>query len=655
MSLGANPSWAADPPVAPATLVPGVGAVPAKNVPAKNVPAKNVPSENVSAKGATPKNGPARPDPGTADGETTERRSGGTLPLSRWLRAILPWSSPPTDAETPVEALIRAHRAAYPRPDPALIARSFEVADRMHAGQVRRSGEAYISHPLAVAQILAELGMDPVTLAAALLHDTVEDTDYTLEQLRADFGTEVTLLVDGVTKLDKVFFGDAAEAETIRKMIVAAGEDVRVLIIKLADRVHNMRTLQHKSRSSQIRIANATQDVLVPLADRLGIHVLKGELEDIVLRTIDPDMFLEIDKYLEGRADDGGLLDEVITKVDASLRQDRINAKIIRRSRHHSSIYHEMTSGPLREPDDPPRIVVIVSGPTTDCYAALGSVHGLWRPVPGRFKDYIASPKFNLYQSLHTTVMTPGRQPVEVMIRTEDMNDTAEYGIVVQLRDGTAPPGGREQLDWLQSLLVWEPDAMASAEFLDALRCDLSEDQVQVFTSGGERVILPAGATPVDLAYSVDSRMGDRLIGSYVNGRLVRLSTELEDGDVVEIITANADDYPGPSREWLNFARSANARLAIGKWFRIGDAAGGEDPPDTLNERIDAGRVAVSRALRRHERALAADDPLVLTARELGFPDLDALFVAVSAGKLSADEVVRRLIASVDSTETPIP
>ncbi len=651
MSLGANPSWASDPPVMPAALTSGASAAPTNNAPTNNAPDGSTPSRSGSpAKGGQP----APAEPGTADTGTTERRSSGTtLPLSRWLRAMLPWSSPTTDSETPVEALVKAHRAAYPRPDPALIARSFEVADRMHSGQVRRSGEAYISHPLAVAQILAELGMDPVTLAAALLHDTVEDTAYTLEQLRTDFGTEVTLLVDGVTKLDKVFFGDAAEAETIRKMIVAAGEDVRVLIIKLADRVHNMRTLQHKSRSSQIRIANATQDVLVPLADRLGIHILKGELEDIVLRTIDPDMFLEIDKYLQGRADDGGRLDEVITKVDASLRNDRISAKIVRRSRHHSSIYHEMTSGPLREPDDPPRIVIIVSGPTTDCYAALGAVHGLWRPVPGRFKDYIASPKFNLYQSLHTTVMTPGPQPVEVMIRTEDMNDTAEYGIVVQLRDGTAPTGGREQLDWLQSLLVWEPDAMASAEFLDALRCDLSEDQVQVFTSAGDRVILPAGATPVDLAYSVDSRMGDRLIGAYVNGRLVRLSTELEDGDVVEIITANADDYPGPSREWLNFARSANARLAIGKWFRI--AGGSEEQPGTLNERIDAGRVAVSRALRRHERALAADDPLVVTAHELGFPDLDALFVAVSSGKLSADEVVGRLIASVDSTETPIP
>ncbi|MGA8112337.1 MAG: HD domain-containing protein [Actinocatenispora sp.] len=561
---------------------------------------------------------------------------------------MLPWAGPGAP-ETPIEQLVRAHRGAYPRPDVALLTRSFAVADRMHSGQVRRSGEAYISHPLAVAQILAELGMDPVTLAAALLHDTVEDTDYTLERLRADFGTEVALLVDGVTKLDKVFFGDAAEAETIRKMIVTAGEDVRVLIIKLADRVHNMRTLQHKSRSSQIRIANATRDVLVPLADRLGIHILKGELEDIVLRTIDPDMFLEIDKYLQTRAEDGGYLSDVIGKVGAALRRDRISAEIIRRSRHHSSVYQEMTSGPLREPNDPPRIVIIVAGPATDCYAALGSIHGLWRPVPGRFKDYIASPKFNLYQSLHTTVMGPGRQPVEVMIRNEEMNDTAEFGIVVQLRNGTSPTGNRAQLDWLQSLLVWERDALASTEFLDALRCDLSEDQVQVFTSKGDRVILPASATPVDLAYTLDNRTGDRLIGAYVNGRLVRLSTELEDGDVVEIITTNSDDYPGPSQEWLNFARSANARLAIGKWFHRADPSG--DTLGTLNERIDAGRVAVARALRRHERALAADDPLVDTAHDLGFPDLDALFVAVSSGKLTADEVVCKLIASVDRTD----
>ncbi|GID13481.1 hypothetical protein Aru02nite_43700 [Actinocatenispora rupis] len=598
LSLGANPSWAADPPArAPESAAP-------------------------------------------------DRRA--TAPLYRWLRAMLPWGGS-GGTETPIEALVRAHRGSYPRPDAALVLRAFEVADRMHSGQVRRSGEAYISHPLAVAQILAELGMDPVTLAAALLHDTVEDTEYTLEQLRADFGTEVALLVDGVTKLDKVFFGDVAEAETIRKMIVAAGEDVRVLIIKLADRVHNMRTLQHKSRSSQLRIANATQDVLVPLADRLGIHVLKAELEDIVLRTIDPDMFLEIDKYLTERADDGGYLMDVIRTVSGALRRDRIDAEVIRRSRHHSSIYHEMTSGPLREPNDPPRIVVIVDGPATDCYAALGTMHALWRPVPGRFKDFIASPKFNLYQSLHTTVMGPGRQPVEVMIRTEEMNDTAEFGIVVQLRNGTAPTGGRERLDWLQSLLVWERDALASAEFLDALRCDLSEDQVQVFTTGGERVILPAGATPVDLAYSESNQTGDRLIGAYVNGRLSRVSTVLEDGDVVEVITTNAGDYPGPSKEWLGFAKSANARLAIGKWFHRSDS---DTAVDTLNDRIDAGRVAVARALRRKERALAAEDPLVSTAHELGFPDLDALFVAVSAGKLTADEVVGRLIASVDRTAT---
>ena len=575
-----------------------------------------------------------------------ERRA--SAPLYRWLRAILPWGGS-QGSETPIETLVRTHRGGYPRPDVPLVTRAFEVADRLHSGQVRRSGEPYISHPLAVTQILAELGMDPVTLAAALLHDTVEDTDYTLEELRADFGDEVTLLVDGVTKLDKVFFGEIAEAETIRKMIVTAGRDVRVLIIKLADRVHNMRTIQHKSRSSQLRIANATQDVLVPMADRLGIHVLKSELEDIVLRTVDPDMFLEIDKYLSGRTDDGGYLVDVIRTVSGALRRDRIDAEVIRRPRHHSSIYHEMTQGPLREPNDPPRVVIIVDGPDTDCYAALGTIHGLWRPVPGRFKDFIASPKFNLYQSLHTTVMGPGRQPIEVMIRTEQMNDTAEYGIIVRLRNGTAPTDGQDRLDWLQSLLGWERDAHASAEFLDALRCDLSEDQVQVFTTAGDRVLLPAGATPVDLAYSMDPQTGDRLIGAYVNGRLARLSTVLEDGDAVEIITARADDYPGPSKEWLGFARSANARLAIGKWFHRTDV---EQVAETLNDRIDAGRVAVARALRRQQRSLAVEDPLLSTAHELGYPDLDALFVAVSAGKLSADDVVGRLIDSVDRPST---
>jgi GTP pyrophosphokinase len=584
--------------------------------------------------------------PNQAAPTSRERRA--SAPLYRWLRAMLPWGGS-QGSETPIETVVRTHRGTYPRPDVPLVTRAFAVADKLHAGQVRRSGEAYISHPLAVTQILAGLGMDPVTLAAALLHDTVEDTDYTLEQLRSDFGDEVTLLVDGVTKLDKVFFGDIAEAETIRKMMITAGRDVRVLIIKLADRVHNMRTIQHKSRSSQIRIANATQDVLVPMADRLGIHVLKAELEDIVLRTVDPDMFLEIDKYLSERSDDGGYLVDVIHTVSGALRADRIDAEVVRRPRHHSSIYHEMTQGPLREPNDPPRIVIIIDGPDTDCYAALGTVHALWRPVPGRFKDFIASPKFNYYQSLHTTVMGPERQPIEIMIRTEQMNDTAEYGIVVRLRNGTAPTDGPERLDWLQSLLGWERDALASTEFLDALRCDLSEDQVQVFTTAGDRVLLPAGATPVDLAYSMDPQTGDRLIGAYVNGRLARLSTVLEDGDAVEIITARADDYPGPSKEWLGFARSANARLAIGKWFHRGDV---EQSAETLNDRIDAGRVAVARALRRQQRSLAVEDPLLSTAHDLGYPDLDALFVAVSSGKLSADEVVHQLIDSVDRPST---
>jgi guanosine-3',5'-bis(diphosphate) 3'-pyrophosphohydrolase len=592
-------------------------------------------------------------------GPSTGERRSSTAPLYRWLRAVLPWSGSNT-AETPLDRLVRTHRGAHPRPDVALLNHAFAVADRLHDGQVRRSGEKYISHPLAVAQILAELGMDPVTLAAALLHDTVEDTDYTLEQLRADFGPEVALLVDGVTKLDKVFFGDAAEAETIRKMILAAGQDVRVLIIKLADRVHNMRTLRHKSRTSQLRTANATQDVLVPLADRLGIHVLKRELEDLVLRTLDPDTYLEIDKYMQDRAvEDSSHLSEAISTVGKALRRDRVDAEVVPRPRHHSSIYQDMVGGAeLHEPNDPPRMVIIVDGPPTDCYAALGTVHSLWRPVPGRFKDFIASSKFNLYQSLHTTVLGPGREPLEVMIRTEEMNDTAEYGIIVALRNGgSTSSGGGEELDWLQALLAWQGDAIAPAEFLDSLRCDLAENQVQVFTTDGNRLMLPSGATAVDLAYTLDTRVGDRLIGAYVNGRLARLSAELEDGDVVEIITARANDYPGPSREWLGFAKSANARLKIGQFFsRRGDVDGesgngADTSTGALGDRIDAGRFAVARALRRYERSLAVDDPLLVVARDLGFPDLDALFVAVSSGKVSADDVVSRLIASVDTAQ----
>nr|WP_240942285.1 HD domain-containing protein [Planosporangium thailandense] len=573
--------------------------------------------------------------------------------FARRLRSMLPW---PTTAG-PVADLIRAHRSAHPGGDPNLLRRAYAIAEEMHRGQMRKSGDPYITHPLAVAQILAELGMDTTTLVAALLHDTVEDTSYTLPALEGEFGPEVSLLVDGVTKFDKVFYGDAAEAETIRKMILAAGRDVRVLVIKLADRLHNMRTLDARSHASRTRIARATRDVLVPLCDRLGIQALKRELEDCVLRALSPSGYALVADYVKWRPDRRPFFDRVIGQVSAELTRARVDATVSPRPRHLYSIWKDTVAGNYTEPHDLPRVVIVVNGPDTDCYAALGAMHGRWRPVPGRFKDFIASPKNNLYRSLHTTVLGPEDELLEVLIRTAPMHRDAEYGIVANFRFPQHAPRSvsaqEEQLAWLHRVLDWESEATDPAQFLASLRCDLAESQIIVFTSTGRPVLLPAGATPVDLAYTLDQNIGDRCIAARLNGRLVALSSELDDGDVVEIITRqgqrdefDVDDEapaPGPSREWLQFVKTPQARLHITDWF-----ADEEPPAATIADKVRLGRLAIGLALRQRGRGLGSDLPLVRLATALGYPDLETLLVAVADHKLSAPAVVERLIASVD-------
>ncbi|GIG60737.1 hypothetical protein Lfu02_51090 [Longispora fulva] len=571
---------------------------------------------------------------------------------AQWLRSVLPWGNSNHEPVSPVDPVVQSHRKLHPRADPAVIRRAYEVAERAHKGQMRKSGEEYITHPLAVAQLLADLGMDTITLAAALLHDTVEDTNYTLEALNADFGTEVSYLVDGVTKFDKAFYGAAAEAETYRKMMLSAGRDIRVLIIKLADRVHNMRTLGARGSASKTRIARATSEVLIPLADRLGIQRIKRELEDIVFFHLDPSGWAQVDQYFRAQPDRTPYLNSVAGTILAELRTVKVHADIAERQRHHWSIHSDKVKrGQIY---DPPRLAIIVSGPDTDCYAALGAVHGLWRPLPGRFKDFIASPKFNLYQSLHTTVLGPGDQPVELLIRTRDMHETAEYGIVAQFRisDGTANPerSNPEQLQWLHRLLDWQRDAVDAADFLNALHCDLSEDQIQVFTTGGAQVALPAEATPVDLAYTLGD--GDRMIGAYINGRLSPLSAPLSDGDRVEIIHATIGDEPvRPSADWLEFIRSPHARIQVTQW--LAEHGYGEDiaqtaAPVSLGNKLRLGRSAIGLALRQHNRALASDHPLRELARSLGYPDLDALLIAVAERKQGAADLVQKLIRAVD-------
>ncbi|MEU4473751.1 HD domain-containing protein [Micromonospora sp. NPDC023888] len=573
------------------------------------------------------------------------------LPLARRLRSLLSW--PTTDSD-PVTQLVRTHRGIHAGTDPAVLRRAYTIAENMHRGQFRKSGEPYITHPLAVAQICAELGMDTTTLVAALLHDTVEDTRYTLQALSEDFGGEVAHLVDGVTKFDKAFYGKAAEAETIRKMIVAAAKDVRVLIIKLADRLHNMRTLGVRSASSRERIARKTQEVLVPLCDRLGIQTLKRELDDVVLLHLEPDEHARLARHVHDRPGWDTYLDAVVTRARVALKRSRVDAEVSPRPRHLYSIWKDTIAGGHTAPFDLPRIVVVVDGPATDCYAALGAIHGTWRPIPGRFKDFIASPKNNLYRSLHTSVCGPQDRTVEVLIRTEEMHRSAEYGIAADFRfprSGSSSAAARaEQLDWLRRVLDWEPDAADPAQFLESLRCDLAEGQIQVFAEG-RQIVLPGGATPVDLAYELGNERGDRCLAARINGRLAPLSSELDEGDVVEIFTENDGDNGfeagvasrGPRREWLSFVKSPHAQMQINRWF-----AEHTEPGITISDKVRLGRATIGLTLRQHNRGLASDLPLLRLSEELGYPDLETLLVAVFDRVIEPDTVVRQLIDLVD-------
>jgi GTP pyrophosphokinase len=588
---------------------------------------------------------------GAALGRAPTTRSS-ELPLTRRLRSLLSWSPIEDD---PVSQLARSHRSIHPSADTGVLRRSYTIAENLHRGQFRKSGEPFITHPLAVAQILAELGMDTTTLVAALLHDTVEDTRYTLQALDGDFGSEVAQLVDGVTKFDKAFYGKAAEAETTRKMIIAGGKDVRVLIIKLADRLHNMRTLGVRSPASRARIAKATLDVLVPLCDRLGIQALKRELDDVVLMHLDPEQYTRIDEHVSNRPRWSGYLQDVVSRARVALRRNRVISTVETRPRHYYSIWKDTVAGEHSIPFDLPRIAIVVDGPDTDCYTALGTVHGLWRPVAGRFKDFIASPKNNLYRSLHTTVIGPEERTVEVLIRTKAMHQSAEYGIAAEFR---FPRSGdvashTDQLDWLRRVLDWEQETSDASQFLESLRCNLAESQIQVFAEG-RQIVLPAGSTPVDLAYELSTRQGDQCLAAKINGRLVPLSSPLDDGDVVEIFT-EADGHgeldvtaspAGPRREWLEFVKSPHAQMQINRWF-----AEHQEPGISIADKVRLGRATIGLTLRKHDRGLANDLPLRRLSEELGYPDLETMLVAVVDRTIEPDTVVDRLIALVDDPE----
>ncbi|MEV0442866.1 bifunctional (p)ppGpp synthetase/guanosine-3',5'-bis(diphosphate) 3'-pyrophosphohydrolase [Streptomyces spectabilis] len=565
-----------------------------------------------------------------------------------------------------LEPLLRIVRSNDPKIETATlrqIERAYQVAERWHRGQKRKSGDPYITHPLAVTTILAELGMDPATLMAGLLHDTVEDTEYGLDQLRRDFGDQVALLVDGVTKLDKVKFGEAAQAETVRKMVVAMAKDPRVLVIKLADRLHNMRTMRYLKREKQEKKARETLEIYAPLAHRLGMNTIKWELEDLAFAILYPKMYDEIVRLVAERAPKRDEYLAIVTdEVQADLRAARIKATVTGRPKHYYSVYQKMIvrGRDFAEIYDLVGIRVLVDT-VRDCYAALGTVHARWNPVPGRFKDYIAMPKFNMYQSLHTTVIGPNGKPVELQIRTFDMHRRAEYGIAAhwkykqeavagasKVRTDAPKSSGKKDdhlndMAWLRQLLDWQKETEDPGEFLESLRFDLSRNEVFVFTPKGDVIALPAGATPVDFSYAVHTEVGHRTIGARVNGRLVPLESTLDNGDLVEVFTSKAAGA-GPSRDWLGFVKSPRARNKIRAWFS----------KERREEAIEQGKDAIVRAMRKQNlpiQRILTGDSLVTLAHEMRYPDISSLYAAIGEGHVTAQSVVQKLVQALGGEE----
>ncbi|HJV09103.1 MAG TPA: bifunctional (p)ppGpp synthetase/guanosine-3',5'-bis(diphosphate) 3'-pyrophosphohydrolase, partial [Acidimicrobiales bacterium] len=550
---------------------------------------------------------------------------------------VLPWRRSAQAVPDDVRELVDLYRAKHPKADTTLLTRAYSVAAEVHEGQVRRSGDPYIVHPLAVATILAELGLDASTLAAALLHDAVEDTRTSLDDVTRDFGPEVAAMVDGVTKLDRVRFDskEAQQAATMRKMLVAMAKDVRVLLIKLADRLHNMRTIAALPREKQERIAQETIDVYAPLAHRLCIGGIKWQLEDLAFATLYPKRYAEIEQMVSSRAPERDIyLSQVVEMVKGRLAEVKVAGDVSGRPKHYWSIYEKMVVK-QREFDEIYDLVGlrVLVGSVKDCYAALGTIHATWKPVQGRFKDYIAMPKFNLYQSLHTTVVGPQGKPIEVQIRTREMHQRAEFGVAAHWNYKESGPVA--DVGWLRRIVDWQEETDDPREFMESLKLDLDQDEVFVFTPKGDVVTMALGATPIDFAYAIHTDVGHRCIGARVNGRLVPLDSKLKSGDRVEIFTSKVEGA-GPSRDWLQVVVTPRAKNKIRHWFSR----------SRREEAVETGREELVKYMRREGlpvQKLANSAVLAKVAVDLNYADLEALHQAIGENHVSAQSVAQRL------------
>jgi guanosine-3',5'-bis(diphosphate) 3'-pyrophosphohydrolase len=551
-----------------------------------------------------------------------------------------------------IESLVQKVKSYNGRTETRLIQDAYEFARAQHARQVRRSGDEFILHPLGVAHILADMQMDETTLAAALLHDVVEDTEISLADVRERFGPEVAEIIDGVTKLDRISFRNREEeqAENFRKMFVAMAKDIRVIIIKLADRLDNMRTIGHLSEERQREKARETLEIYAPLAHRLGISQLKWQLEDLSFATMYPLRFREIVEMVDQRrAEREAFVKRVEKDLGAHLKQAHIKAEISGRVKHYYSIYSKMKERGKQfdEIYDLFAVRVLVHS-KEDCYAVMGIVHSLWQPVPGRIKDYIAKPRFGIYQSLHTTVIGPQGKPLEIQIRTFDMHHTAEFGIASHWRYKEAQRSQekiKERLAWIKRIVEWQRDLSDPQEFMENLKVDLFHDEVFVFTPKGDVIDLPRGSTPIDFAYAIHTEVGHRCVGSKVNDRLVPLEYKLRNGDIVSIITSKTS--PGPSKDWIKTVKTARARTKIRQWFsrerRMEDTQEGKE---VLVKNMRKSRLAV-------QNILGSDTLEEIALKEYGLGSLEDLYAGIGSGKISPQQVVNNIINRLEPEERP--